>query len=125
MNLPRRIIPVGFQVKDLRCQMVLACIFIDLNVRTGLGFAEVFRDISGLAPATLLNIIKRGPAKHIKKRKFAYTQALKKEVAYINLILNYQARFIALLGTGVMTVGVAIGSFVADIGFAYVFPNLT
>jgi hypothetical protein len=95
-----------------RCQNVLTCIFADDKVRVGLGIAEQFHDITGEPPHGVLLKLKEGPGSHIKKRAYEYEKALDKEMARIERIKELRTQMVNLMGTGIASGFIAIGTFI-------------
>ena len=92
-----------------RGQAVLECIVLDEAVLRGLGSACVLRNMAGTDPPDgLLKLVKSGPAAHIKLHAYKYQLTLEDELVRITALRNFQERVMALIGTGIFALQVAL-----------------
>ena len=102
---------------DSSCaQQILTAIVSDETVLSGLCAAHTFRNarFTGKPPQTLLLQLKQGPGKHMKAHAYEYTSKLDNELSRISRVQTLQQRFIALVGSTIVSIMIVIAQYVSQ-----------
>ena len=93
---------------------MIEAIMLDVDVRHGLQLAFSFRDQIGIVPSEVLQQLKHGPARHIKKFAYRYRHKIDVELVYIRRIRETQLKSFGLVITAFASVLFAVLSFAIE-----------
>ena len=106
------------KLRGERAVAVLECVFADPGVVEALNAGMFFLHTNGVAPDSLMVILKQGLGKHIKANAYSYRQAVDREEARIQRILDLKDRAFQAIWAVFAAAWIAVFGFIGRIAWA-------
>ena len=106
------------KLRGERAVAVLECVFADPGVLEALSAGKFFLHTNGVPPDSLMVILKQGLGKHIKANAYSYVQAIDREEARIQRILDLKDRAFQAIWAVFAAAWIALFGFFGRIAWA-------